>query len=85
MADEDAVWGAGRLTEDDLHDLADALAIQIHSWFWHSTYRLQRSDIAELIAPYVDDLTPADQQSAVWLIWQLFQEAHDIETAAWSR
>jgi hypothetical protein len=86
MVDEEAIGGGGRLSEDDLNELADALAIQIHSWFWHNVYRLQRSDIAELIAPYVDDLIPADQQSVTWRIWQLFQEARDIEeAAAWMR
>jgi len=66
------------LPVSDLHELADALAIQLHAWMGRRVLRLQRSDIAELVAPYVDDLMPDDQQAVYWMIWHLFQDARDM-------
>jgi len=66
------------LAEEDLHELADILAMQIHASLGASVFRLQRSDVIELIAPYCDDLHPEDQRALSWLIWQLFQEARDM-------
>lgn len=69
----------GRLPERDLQDLADELAIQMHSRLGSRVYMLQRTDVAELIAPYIDDLATEDQRAAVWLVWHLFQDALDME------
>ncbi|NJN65500.1 MAG: hypothetical protein HC884_01700 [Chloroflexaceae bacterium] len=68
-----------RLTSSDLQDLADILAMQMHAWLGSRVYRLQRSDILELAEAYIDDLTPEDQKAVAWLIWHLFQDAHEIE------
>lgn len=67
-----------RLPEHDLYELADVLAIQLHGWMGRRVYRLQRSDIAELIAPYVQDLVTEDQHDISWLVWHLFQDARDM-------
>ena len=40
--------------------------------------RLQRSDIADLVAPYIDDLLHEDQQAIPWMIWHLFQDAREF-------
>jgi hypothetical protein len=77
--DRDHREGGGRLTAGELHDLADILAMQVHSWLGPRVYRLHRSDILELVEAYIDDLTPEDQKAVVWIIWHLFQDAHDIE------
>jgi hypothetical protein len=69
----------GNLPERDLQELADALALQIHGSLGPRVYQLLRSDVAELIAPYVDDLTPADQRSLSWMVWHLFQDAMEME------
>lgn len=68
-----------RLPERDMYDLADALAIQLHETIGPRVYRLPRHDIAELILPYVDDLTSADQSDLAWIVWHLFQDARDME------
>lgn len=66
------------LSDAELHELADALAIQLHSWMGKRALRLQRSDIADLVAPYIDDLLPEDQQAVPWMIWHLFQDAREF-------
>jgi hypothetical protein len=68
-----------RLPERDLHDLADALAMQLHDMLGPRVYLLPRPDIAELLLPYIDDVTPEDQHDLVWLVWHLFQDAREME------
>lgn len=67
------------LPERDLHDLADLLAIQLHDRLGPRVYMLQRPDIAELVAVYIDDLTSDDQRIIPWMIWHLFQDALELE------
>ncbi|NJO08214.1 MAG: hypothetical protein HC876_23410 [Chloroflexaceae bacterium] len=67
-----------RLAQHELYELADILAIQIHAWLGKRALRLHRIDIAELVAPYIDDLTTDDQKAIHWMIWHLFQDARDI-------
>ena len=70
---------SGTLPERDLHELADLLACRIYQKFGMRAYALARHDIAELIAPYIDDLQPADQRALEWLIWELLQEGMELE------
>lgn len=63
------------LPDHDLHELADELAIRLSEALEHRVFALARADIATLIAPYVNDLEPDDQDTLSWLIWDLFQEA----------
>lgn len=67
-----------RLPEHDLAELADELAIQLHYALGERVCLLPRSDVAELIWPYIDDLHPDDQNDLVWLVWHLFQEAREL-------
>ena len=69
-----------RLSDSDIQELADALAIQLHRRLGSRVYRLHRTDVAELIAPHIDDLIPEDQNAVAWMVWHLFQDALDIET-----
>ncbi len=68
-----------RLPERDLEELADELAIQLHYALGARVFLLPRSDVAELLWPYIDDLHPDDQHDLVWLVWHLFQEARELE------
>lgn len=68
-----------RLPERDMLDLADVLALQIHETLGPRVYRLVRTDVLTLIAPYVDDLAAEDQQDLSWMVWHLFQDAHEME------
>ena len=36
-------------------------------------------NVAELVAPYIEDLSAEDQRSIGWLVWDLFQEGLKIE------
>jgi hypothetical protein len=69
-----------RLPERDMLDLADALALQIHESLGSRVYLLPRSDVAELIRAYVDDLGAEDQHDISWIIWHLFQDAREMES-----
>ncbi|ACL25944.1 hypothetical protein [Chloroflexus aggregans] len=68
-----------RLPASDLQELADELAIQLHYALGERVFLLPRSDVAELIWPYIDDLHPDDQNDVVWLVWHLFQEAYELQ------
>jgi hypothetical protein len=68
-----------QLPERDLHDLADLLAMECHSRFGPRVYRLQRSDVAELLEPYIDDLEADDKRAVAWLVWSLFQDGLELE------
>ncbi|WP_026369561.1 hypothetical protein [Kallotenue papyrolyticum] len=69
----------GGLPEEDLRELADLLAMQLYGTLERKVYGLSKQDVAELVAPYIEDLTPEDQRSVAWLVWDLFQEALKIE------
>lgn len=69
-----------RLPERDILDLGDALALQIHETLGPRVYMLPRSDVFELIGPYVDDLAVEDQRAVSWVVWHLFQDAHELES-----
>jgi hypothetical protein len=68
-----------RLPERDLLDLADLLALQIHTSLGPRVYMLPRNDVLALITPYTDDLTAEDQQDLSWIIWHLFQDARELD------
>jgi len=67
-----------RLAEQDLDDLVDELALQLHERMGDRVYMLQRRDVADLIGPYIDDLSREDQRALPWLVWHLFQDALDV-------
>ncbi len=67
------------LPERDIRELADLLAAQLYGTMERKVYGLSRQDVAELITPYVEDLSPEDQRSVGWLVWDLFQEGLKIE------
>ena len=63
----------GALPADDLHELVDLLAVRIYERLGDSSFRLSKSDVAELVDPYIDDLIPSDQQEVTWMVWELIQ------------
>ncbi|MCU0492833.1 MAG: hypothetical protein MUD01_14675 [Chloroflexaceae bacterium] len=69
----------GSLPERDLNELVDELAIQLHERLGERVFMLQRRDVAELVSPYIHDLVPDDQRIVPWMIWNLFQEALEME------
>ncbi|RRR68983.1 MAG: hypothetical protein EI684_16730 [Candidatus Viridilinea halotolerans] len=69
----------GRLPERDMIDLADLLALQIHTSLGPRVYLLPRSDVLTLILPYIEDLNEADQQDLSWMVWHLFQDAREMD------
>ncbi|MBX0326820.1 hypothetical protein K2Z83_03875 [Oscillochloris sp. ZM17-4] len=70
-----------RLPERDMLDLADTLALQLHESLGSRVYMLPRTDVAELIRAYVDDISPEDQHDISWIIWHLFQDAREMDGA----
>ncbi len=72
----------GCLAERDLIDLANLLALQIHQALGSRVYLLPRSDVVDLITPYISDLTAADQHDLAWIVWHLFQDAREIDAHA---
>lgn len=69
----------GTLPERDLHELTDLLAMRLYQKLGRRAYRLARQDVAELIAPYTEDLQAEDQRMLPWLVWDLLQEGMEIE------
>ena len=69
----------GRLPEIEIRELSDLLATQLYGKLERKVYGLSKQDVSELVAPYVEDLTPDDQRSVAWLVWDLFQEGLKIE------
>ena len=69
----------GTLPERDLYELSDLLALRIYQKLGHRAYMLTRQDVAELIAPYTDDLGGEDRRALPWLVWDLLQAGMDIE------
>jgi hypothetical protein len=68
-----------QLPERMLFELADLLALQLHERLGARVYMLPRSDVTELIMPFIDDLTFEDQRTVSWMIWHLFQDALELE------
>lgn len=71
----------GGLPEVEIRELSDLLATQLYSKMERKVYNLSKQDVAELLAPYINDLTIDDQRSVAWLVWDLFQEGLKIEMA----
>lgn len=67
------------LPEKDLQELADLLAIELYHRLGPKVYLLSRNDIKELVYRYIDDLSPEDQETVPWLMWDLFQEGMEME------
>jgi hypothetical protein len=63
----------GALPADDLHELVDLLAVRIYERLAESSFLLSRSDVSELVKPYITDLIASDQQEVSWLTWELIQ------------
>lgn len=66
------------LPESDMQELADALALTLHNLMGDRVFLLHRLDVAELLEPYICDLSAEDQATVPWIVWDLFQEAQDI-------
>lgn len=71
------------LSERDLRELADALALRLHDRMGDRVYMLTRGDVVELVTPYIDDLSTEDQRAVPWLVWHLFQDALEAELNGW--
>lgn len=69
----------GILPERDLQELTDLLACRIYGKLGRRAYVLSRQDVAELIAPYIDDLAREDQRTLPWMVWDLLQEGVEFE------
>lgn len=69
----------GGLPDIDIRELSDLLATQLYGKMERKVYNLSRQDVAELLAPYINDLNQEDQRSVAWLVWDLFQEGLKIE------
>lgn len=72
----------GTLAEADLYDLTDLLACRLFQKLGRRAYLLGRDDVRELIRPYIDDLSAADQQTVPWMVWDLLQEGMELEFEA---
>jgi hypothetical protein len=68
-----------KLSERDLRDLADTLAVRLHERMGERVYMLGRGDVVELVGPYIDDLCRDDRRTLSWLVWHLFQDALEFE------
>lgn len=69
----------GTLSEQDLYEYADLLALRLYHDLGRRCYRLSRQDIIELIHPYVAHLNRRDRRALSWLVWNLLQEGAEIE------
>jgi hypothetical protein len=67
------------LVDEDIHELVDELAMKLYATMGAKVYLLGRRDIVELVGQYIEDLHPKDQETIPWLMWDLFQEAMEIE------
>lgn len=70
-----------RLPEQDLFELTDLLACQIFQKMGRRAFALNRRDLAEIIAPFVEDLAEADRRAMPWMLWDLIQEGLEAEAA----
>lgn len=68
------------LSEKELYELADLLAMRLYYHFGRRCYMLSRQDIVELIRPYVADLSLDDRRALSWLVWDLLQEGAELES-----
>ena len=67
------------LSERELYEFTDLLAMRIYHHMGRRCYMLSRQDIVELIRPYVSDLSPDDRRALSWLVWNLLQEGAELE------
>jgi len=67
------------LSERELHEFADLLAIRLYNHLGRRCYVLSRQDIVELIRPYVAHLARDDRRALSWLVWNLLQEGAELE------
>jgi hypothetical protein len=62
------------LPDEDMTELVDELAMGLHRTMGVKVYGCNRADIAELIAPYIADLSEEDRATIPWLVWDLLQD-----------
>jgi len=67
------------LSEQELYEYADLLALRLYQDLGRRCYLLSRQDISELIYPYITDLDRRDRRALSWLVWNLLQEGAEIE------
>lgn len=67
------------LSEQELYEFADLLALRLYHDLGRRCYLLSRQDIIELIHPYVAHLDRRDRRALSWLVWNLLQEGAEIE------
>ena len=63
----------GALSADDFHELVDLLAIRIYERLAESFFLLSRSDLSELVKPYIKEFVVSDQQEVDWFAWETIQ------------
>lgn len=68
-----------RLPERDLYELSDIFAMRLYHKLGTRVYGLTRNDVAEVIRPYIEDLAQEDRRVLPWLVWNLLQEAMEME------
>jgi hypothetical protein len=68
------------LSDHELGELGDALAMTLHNLMGNHVFQLQRQDVAALIDSYVCDLADDEREAVVWIVWHLFQNAREIVT-----
>jgi hypothetical protein len=69
----------GTLSEQELYEYADLLALRLYQELGRRCYLLSRQDIIELIHPYVAHLDRHARRALSWLVWNLLQEGAEIE------
>ncbi len=68
-----------QLLDKDMEELVDELALRLYTSMGPKVYLLDRGDITHLVAQYIDDLHPKDQEAVPWFLWDLFQEGMALQ------